>query len=260
MINYKSFFSRPYKSKKVLLLQALILTLPTFAFARNCPEGQHWVNPHFRSSYTRYDGTLVRSTQVKGHCKVNPRGYKKWHQRLSNTRPKIWGYKKEKTKKWAEQETDRVHKAISIFPQLLQDLKDIKIYRMTESVTKENPATSNYNDIVLYDLAFQHTVPLEQILAHELAHALYYSLDQSDLEKFAISADWELSQNKPNLWVPKKERIFIEKDSQLSLDEDFANHIEHYLFKNKSLKNNSPNSYQWIHKTFGKEFKIQEEK
>jgi hypothetical protein len=245
---------------KILTIQILALYVSIPSFASTCPEGEYWISPHVRAGYFRYDGVKVSPADVRGHCRINPRGYEKWHQRLSNERPKVWGYKNEKSKIWTADEAERVYDAIAILPKQLLELSKVEIHRMTESISKENPATSNFENIVLYDLAFKHKVPLEQILTHELAHVLYYTLDRDQIKEFAHSADWKSVQSSSNVWVTKNDKIFIEKDSRSSVIEDFANHIEHYLFKNESLKKSSQESYHWINKTFGKEFKIQEKK
>lgn len=248
------------RALKISLIYASISFFSISALADNCPDGKHWVSPHSRSGYVRYDGVFVKPANVSGHCRTNPRGYDKWHQALSNEKPKIWGFKSEKAKKWTEEEIERVYDAIATLPPQLIELKNVKIYRMAESVSKENPATSNYNDIVLYDLAFKYKIPIEQILAHELSHVLYNTLTRDQIKEFAHSADWMNIRSTSDIWVVKKEKNFIEEDSRSSLDEDFANHIEHYLFRNEPLKKRAPSAYQWIHKTFGKEFKIQEKK
>jgi len=203
-----------------------ILNIPLEA--AQCPSGKHWVASHFRRAYVRFDGVQVKATHVDGHCRLNPRGYEQWHQRLSNGRPKVWGYPREKTKKWTVEEIERVLESIAALPQQLLELDGAKVHRMEKSVHQGNPATSNYDDVTLYDLAFEHK-------------------DSRDEEAHGNLA-------------PRNEKTFIEDDSRASVDEDFANHIEQYLFKNESLKNKSPESYKWIRKRFGDDFKIQRPK
>lgn len=245
---------------QILLFIALLLVAGKPAFASECPKGEYWVNPHFRRAYVRYDGTEVRATNVRGYCKENPRGYEKWHQKLSNERPGFWGYKSEKSKKWSVEEAERVYEALSVLPQQLLDLDKVKIHRMIEHVSnRDNPATTNYDDVVLYDSAFKHKVPLEQILAHELSHSLYNKLTKYQKKIFATSAKWEEAKSSGK-WVATKEKIFFEQDSKASLEEDFANHIEYYLFKGQFLKKSSPEAHKWIGETFGVGFKLQEKK
>lgn len=248
-----------FQKIQIVLLMVILLLAGSFSFAAECPKGEYWVSPHFRNGYVRYDGTVVRATTVSGHCRTNPRGYEKWHQRLSNERPSFWGYTNEKSKKWTTEEVERVYDAISILPQQLLDLGKVEIYRMVQSNTEGNPATSNGNDVVLYDSVFKHKIPMERILAHEFSHPLYYTLNPNQREDFARSARWKKIEN-TKAWVARKDKIYFEEDSRVSLVEDFANHIEYYLFKNESLKESAPEAFKWINQTFGKDFKLREKR
>lgn len=171
---------------------AIILAiLPIVGVANpSCKENEHWVGSHNRRAYTRYDGVYVSATQVKGHCRKSPRGYKKWNHRLTNKQPKIWGYTKERSKKWTTEEVERFHEALSVLPDKLLNLENIKIFRMGKSMTNGNPATSNYEDITLYNLAFQHKNSLAQILAHELSHSMYRQLSEPEKIAFSEVAGW----------------------------------------------------------------------
>ena len=61
-------------------------------------------------------------------------------------------------------------------------------------------------------------------------------------------------------YTPVKNKTFIQEDSRTSIGEDFANHIEYYLFKPKLLKNKSQKAYIWIETKFGKDFKLRGDK
>lgn len=50
--------------------------------------------------------------------------------------------------------------------------------------------------------------------------------------------------------------MYVEKDGELSPDEDFANNIEFYLFEPETLRKKSNAIYLWILKTFGSDFKL----
>lgn len=221
-----------------------------------CPEGKHWVDAHFRNAYIRYDGVRVQATRVQAFCRKNPRGYDKWHKSFSNKRPKVWGYKKEKSKKWSVEENQRLYNAISVLPSVLQNLKGIKVYRMSRSQRIGNPATSNQLDIVLYDIAFMHEDSLAQIISHELAHRLYGKLSADDKKSFISSAGWLKIAD--TIYIPEKSKKYIKQDSKTSIEEDFANHIEYFLFKPNILKNKSLSSYKWIQKQFGSKFQVKE--
>ncbi len=102
----------------LILIVTVINSNSSFA-KEKCSQGKHWVSKHFRRAYNRYDGVLVSATNVKAHCRKNPKGYKKWHQSLSNKRPKVWGYSKEKSKKWSIENAERLYEAISVLPDSL---------------------------------------------------------------------------------------------------------------------------------------------
>ncbi len=222
-----------------------------------CPDGEHWVYPHFRSAYVRHDGVHVSAAQVRGHCRMNPRGYDQWHERLSNHRPSIWGYRTEKSKKWSIEDVQRFYDEMSVLPDKLIGLDNVKLHRMDISGTKRNPATSNFNDVVFYDLAFQHSDSLAQIIAHELSHVVYSGLSEEDRAGFRQAARWIQESDKPGIYAAAADKKLIQPDSGNSVSEDFANHIEHYLFKNESLKKTSPKVHEWIQSTFGSDFKAQ---
>lgn len=227
------------------------------ALARTeCPDGEHWVDSHFRSAYVRYDGVHVSAAQVRGHCRKNPRGYTQWHERLANKRPAIWGHGIEKSKKWTVDEVQRFYNELSALPDQLINLKNVKVYRMDQSVTQSNPATSNFKDIVLYDGAFRHKDSLAQILSHELSHVIYSNFSKKEKGDFKQVAGWVKHKDDSDIYVASKNKVFIQPDSKTSISEDFANHLEHYLFKNDLLKNESPAAYKWIQNKFGDDFKV----
>jgi hypothetical protein len=57
--------------------------------------------------------------------------------------------------------------------------------------------------------------------------------------------------------VPMREKnAFVEDDGSESMGEDFSNNIEHFLFNSHTLKQKTPNVYEWIGKNFGDTFKV----
>ncbi|MDC0980250.1 hypothetical protein OAQ84_00795 [Bdellovibrionales bacterium] len=95
------------------------------------------------------------------------------------------------------------------------------------------------------------------VLSHELSHALFRSLSENDKRDFILSADWGIEKKNKKAYIfPKTNKVFIQEDSRDSIDEDFANHLEYYLFKPKFLKLKSPEAFQWIKNKFGKKFKV----
>lgn len=89
-------------------------------------------------------GIFVKASNVTAYCRINPRGYKKWSQKLSNKRPKVWRNYKEKSLKWSIEETERLFEAISVLPEVLINRTKIIIFKMKNSKDSGNPATSNF--------------------------------------------------------------------------------------------------------------------
>ena len=123
-------------------------------------------------------------------------------------------------------------------------------------MSPKNPATTNINDIVLYDLAFQYKESLAQIISHELSHVIYSRLGKEEKKSFRKAADWIESRWLKNYYSPNPGKTFIQPDSKTSIGEDFANHIEFYLFKQNFLKKESLKTYKWIQNKFGNDFII----
>ena len=132
---------------------------------------------------------------------------------------------------------------------------------MLQSQYGQNPATTNppQKDVTLYDLAFVHEDSLAQILSHELSHILFESLTSEEKKVFAEKAGWDRRNimGKEH-YFPKRGKTNIKADSSDSLEEDFANHIELFLFKPANLKVKSRDSHSWIQGRFGENFKIKE--
>lgn len=89
-----------------------------------------------------------------------------------------------------------------------------------------------------------------------LSPVLYDSLSEEVKNEFISKSGWIRMQGRKARYTASKEKVFIQQDSRSSLKEDFANHTEHFLFKNESLKKESPYAYKWIEDTFGKDFKL----
>jgi hypothetical protein len=48
----------------------------------------------------------------------------------------------------------------------------------------------------------------------------------------------------------------VDPDSANSVEEDFSNNVEFYLFNPSKLKDVSPGAYNWIQSHFGAKFKL----
>lgn len=233
----------------VLLLFA---SLPSWA-SPNCPIGSHWVAAHFRRAYVRGDGKRFSATTVSAHCRTNPKGYDVWHSRLSNQRPRVWGYKYEKSKKWTTEEIERVLEALSELPEFLLNQEADSLYRMSGSEEPGNPATTNFKDTVLYDKAFAPDQNLARVIAHEQAHRLFDSLTEVERTGFKTAGEWvKVREGSREFEKPgRPASAFVQLDGQRSPSEDFANSVESFVFEKEKLKAVSPRVYDWINSKWG---------
>lgn len=234
------------------------LSLSSIALAKEtCPSGQHWVKAHFRKSYTRSDGTLVKASNVTAHCRTLSREAAYLQPRFKDTAPKIWANKTEKSKAWQEHEKELVEDALQEVPDLLL-LDSIEgLYRMVKSKDFPNPASNMKGHIALYDTAFSRDKGLGRILVHELAHQLYLALngDENISYRLAAGESHEFAPNGKILWE-KRIGGYVSEDGNSSTEEDFSNNIEYYLYEPVKLKGATPNVYSWIQKKYGNKLNI----
>ncbi len=227
--------------------------------SKECPQGKHSVSSYTQGDYYKADGTFVRAHTVNAHCRTNPRGYEKWHSKLKTGRPRVWGYKKEQSVDWTESNVERTLEAISELPDLLFEQEPAGIYRMRKSRTPANPATTNtgLSETVLYDLAFQTSSNLAQVLAHEFSHLLYKKLPEEERKSYLTISKWlEEKIGNSTMWINRRPpNQFMTDHAKESPDEDFATNIEYFLFKPAKLKNVAPQIHSWIEKQLGDKLK-----
>lgn len=232
--------------------------LISFLFAFNawpCGPNEHWVRAHHRRAYVRYDGTFVSATTVRAHCQGNPPGYNYWQPRLKNDRPVGWPYKSEKTKKWTDEEIEKMLEAIGDIPSVLWENTSVNIYRMDKSsTTANNPSTHGKNIIVLYDSALDSKQNLSRFLVHEFAHDQFDHLSDEQRIDYQDLNGWVPIQKEPDdktlVWT-KINRKSVQSDSDYLPSEDFANNVEYFIFNSGTLKTVSPNAYGWIKQHYG---------
>ena len=246
----------------------LVVYCLTFAFSANagspkdadqiCGQGRHWVKSHFRRSYIRTDGRRFKATRVKAHCSDNPPGFAFWNPKLKETSPKNWPLNSERSKKWKEEERERVLEALGYLPKQMSEEPVQSISRMERSVSYPNSASGDRDgNIILYDNAFDDDKNLGQILAHEILHRDYERLSAEDKESYSFAAGWvNISANPvtPEFVIARKG--LVAPDSANSIEEDYCNNTEAFLFNPSKLKEVSPSSYNWISKHFGATFKL----
>jgi hypothetical protein len=223
----------------------------------SCEPGRHWVKAYFRKAYTRSDGRHFKATTVTAHCSDNPPGYSFWIQKIKETALTNWPIKSEVAKLWSEEELERIIEALGYLPTAMQRDDISGIYRMERSVYFPNPASGDFNgDIAVYDSAFDQTNNLSQVLAHEIAHRIFSSLSPEEVKSYLYAAGWVNvgTDTHPDYELLREKTV--DPDSKNSINEDFANNVEFFLFNPKKLQGFAPGAYNWISGHFGATFRL----
>lgn len=222
-----------------------------------CPPGHHRVSERVQPPYYRADGTAVSGSKQESHCRLNPPHFATWEPRLKVGKIQNWERKNEITKTWKNEEKIRVLNEIGSLPEFLFPKNEISIYRASkDSTNPNNPASGLGNTIVLYDPSFGRK--LDRVLAHEFAHLLYRQLyDANSWLPFAKAAGWRPVPNPETkkLALVNTSKVINNPDSINSLDEDFSNSVELFIFEPEKLKKESEELHTWFNKTYGDNIK-----
>jgi hypothetical protein len=168
-------------------------------------------------------------------------------------RPQQWPYKNEKMRAWKDSESQLVMRILQAVPEeFLQSLSGI--YRLSLSSAPENPGTSFYHQVAIYDLGFRDNVYAERVIVHELAHIYFDALGDIAKDDYKNQAGWRNSAGHPRLTRDTKMR----DGAQLSSSEDFAVNAEEYLLSPQHLKEKIPKVFDWFQFNIGKDFKMRE--
>lgn len=209
------------------------LLLTVFASAQEaivCPNGQFLVKAHPRNAYVKQDGTQVRATKVMEQCRP--------YRKLTTPRPKFfshkpanWPFLNEKFKAWTKEEQNDVKRILGKLPKTLTHISEIKFHRSSEK--SPNPALSNSENkiIVIYDSISTHDK--SRVIAHELAHFLWDSMNGLEKEGYYEVAEWKKSKDGKSVSLTRRDvRI---QDSYTGPHEDFSNNVELLLFQKESV-------------------------
>jgi hypothetical protein len=232
-----------------LLLLVFLISVQVLAAdsADKCPDGYYRVRAHPRSGYYKADGTYYRATTVSSSCKARSAAHIFWHDKLMVDRPQNWPNNYQKPEKWTDEYRERLLEAFEDVPQGLW-AHDIKIYRNKLSRNQSNPAVHKNNLIVIYDLAFSEKHKLSRVLTHELAHNLWDKLELNLNKNYAKATGWERTFD-PITKIKSlsgRRSGYVEKDGAFSVDEDFANNIEFFVFEPEVLQRTTPTAFKWI--------------
>lgn len=241
-----------------LSLSFLFLSHTTSGWAANCAKDQYLVQSHARRAYVKSDGTHVRATTVKSHCKLRSSSYEFWIERFSAERPPDWPHKKEQFLDWKTEDREKVLEALEDLPEELR-MKSIQgLHRSTKSTFEGNSASQIMGRIVLYNEAFNSTKNLARVIAHEIAHEYYDQLNGEVRQDYRRAAEWTLETDLKarSYYWRGRDKGYVADDGRNSQTEDFANNIEFFLFDPAKLKKETPKVYQWIMGHFGDKFKV----
>ncbi|WP_413943460.1 hypothetical protein [Bdellovibrio sp. HCB-162] len=217
-----------------------------------CPDGQYPVKAHYRHSYYRASGTLVRATNVKAHCKLLTRGYIYTKNRFKDGLPQGWPHSKERAKAWKDGEKSVLIDILDNLPQEILSEKIEGFYRAERSKDYPNPASSSDGIIVIYDSAFDNKDGLDRVITHELSHQNYEDIGETARQDYRRATGWHLELEKDNkyYWQGRKNG-YVEEDGKMSPNEDYSNNFEHFINNPDKLKKTTPSAYEWYQKRYG---------
>lgn len=134
-----------------------------------------------------------------------------------------------------------------------KSLKAIVKAAGSDPLSRSNPASSTDEFIILFSAAFHSDLPMERILFHETLHQMMTSEWSDILSEYKKETKW--SDNSP---LPRNGE-FVEPDGKTSVEEDFANNVEYYVYEPEKLKNASKTIYSWIDKKLKSKIRLEKE-
>ena len=96
----------------------------------------------------------------------------------------------------------------------------------------------------------------DRILAHELSHLYLHGLDQTKLADLVEEIGWrydKVSRKSIRLKASPK----LKQDSDQSITEDIANHLEDFLYDESGLLKKFPKRHELIRRLVPSDFKLE---
>lgn len=84
-------------------------------------------------------------------------------------------------------------------------------------------------------------------------------MDTSGLTEHQLEthmSGWTVTLEGRKIISTRRKTGFVEEDGKTSIQEDFANNIEYFLYNPDKLKSLTPSIYNWIKTKYGEKFKI----
>jgi hypothetical protein len=216
----------------------LFILFSSTLFANICGPHEIYIREQWVESYQKEDGTRVKAHSRKAHCRELERtNYFKdsTDQKFKNIKTKI--------KKWKPEEKKIIDDVLKKIPEWLKKYVLAETLRANSDGT-QNPASSIAltKTLIIFDKFFQ-SPNKTQIIAHEIAHITILDLTEKELKDFAAASGWIIDRSK-GIKIPPNE--LIKPDSNESVVEDYANHIEMYHYEPDKLKRLNSRSFQII--------------
>ena len=174
------------------LVFSIVAISANFAFALTCSSGEYLVLGHHRKGYVRSDGTFVKATNVKTHCRSRSRGYEYAIDKFKDGTSLNWPHKGESPRSWSEEDKERVIEALEGLPENLFVDSLSGIYRFKRS--KDFPMELAPNGEIYWEGRKSGYIEEDGKLSHEedyannVEHFLY---DPDNLKKVTLNAyDW----------------------------------------------------------------------
>lgn len=241
---------------KISLFLILVFSFSAQASPPPCTVWQVKVRTHPVKKYKRKDGTEYSKATREEHCRYKFPTVTHWQDRFLNITPNGWPESREKFKDWSQADKEAVLKALSVQPRVLRELS-AKLVRGVVSNSPKNPGTTvkNIDTIALYDEFFTSTNQ-DRILSHELSHLYLHGLDPEKLTSLIEELGWRQKKLSREL-IRLKDAPKLKQDSDQSITEDIANHLEDFLYDEIGLRKKFPKRHELIKRLVPSEFKLE---
>lgn len=243
---------------KISLFLILIFSFSVQASPLPCTVWQIKVRTHPVKKYKREDGTEYSKTTREEHCRDKFPSVIQWQDRFSDKAPLGWPEPEEKFKAWTQAEKEAVLRALSIQPRALRELTP-KLARAVVSNFPKNPGSTvkKLDSIVLYDNYF-FSSNQDRILSHELSHLFLHGLDQAKLADLVEELGWR-HDKVSRKFIRLRDLPKLKEDSDQSITEDIANHLEDFLYDEIGLLKKYPKRHELIRRLVPSDFKLEKQ-
>lgn len=192
-----------------------------------CKPDEMYVRGQTINSYTKSDGTDVSTHFRKAHCRAISR-YNHFQDETTQDFKRI----KPILKPWKANDKKIVETELTRLPKWLAKYPFKEILRADQGGHPLNPAATipGTRTLLIFDQFFKEKNQ-RAIIIHEASHLAIYDFTEREVKLFAKTSGW-LLRDRSSRTPPNK---LLERDSQNSISEDFANHVEHYYVNPKKL-------------------------